>query len=1582
MREGLRSSAKLLAKTDDGESSPCQATVKMEVDSTEERGFNSAAESTPKLVASWTEKDILVSAPKEETEMNQIDGSRYEECGAGSDTDEDNVVKCANSRRKRTRIDHQGESKDDSVKRQKVKDEPIDGKLQVVGTVLRSRSGQKTERGQSNGGFVGKKTTRRGAFEEKRVNVEKEESGHFVGRYGYHLGNMKRKKLVRKRGRPPKSLKSEFQLKWGDVVREEIEQSADRESVKKLKRKRGRPPKSSKNHESQKKWGDLEKEGIGLSASQVSNQKPRRGRPPKSQGSDLFEKKKVEEEVNQSAGKESDQPEGRKNIKPKRGRFPKAQENDEYEKKRDEMEKERIDLSASHQTENEEIEKLNSSRGRLSKALGSDLSNKKGAEVEEEECDQSAGEMSDQPNNEWRENSKHKHGRPPKAQKNDGSVMKMFDMGNEETDQPACKEGDESYGEVRKKLKPNRGRPPKVNKGKMMHALRKNKSVKHNIHVMNHNVGNNSSLAGKGLGNEYNMRLLRARKITCSNDEKEGGETKQNVGEMGHGRSLRQAVRDKIVELLLGAGWEIQYRPRNGREYKDAVYVNPEGRTHWSITLAYRVLKKHYEDGKGDSNTCKSDFKFTPIPDEELSILTKVMKKVRSDKNKKKRKWSQEKGEKETEVVTRRKKWKLCKRKLGAVAGVNSKKLKGRTKLRSLHCRQNDLACTTGQETAVSVRGRKRLETHGRKRCALMVRNSQEGKESESDGYMLYSGKRTVLAWMIDLGTVRLDEKVHCLKQRKTRAVMKGRITTDGIRCDCCSKIFTIAEFEAHSGGKFSQPFKNIYLETGSSLLQCQLDSWLKQDDSSREGFHFIDIDGEDPNDDTCGICGDGGDLICCDGCPSTFHQSCLEIKKFPSGLWRCLYCLCKFCGMAGGNTFQRENDNASSLHALLTCRFCEEKYHQSCALVKDAISDDCDSSAFCGKKCQELYKRLQILFGVKHELDEGFSWTFVRRFDVGPDISLIEPHKVECNSKLAVALHIMDECFLPMVDHRSGVNLIRNIVYNFRSNFHRLNYSGFFTAILERGDDLIAAASIRIHGNHLAEMPFIGTRYTYRRQGMCRRLLTAIEMALCSLDVEKLVIPAVSELRETWTSVFGFKPIEDSSKKILRNMNMMVFPGVDMLQKPLLKHQFPEENMNPVQGLKPAELRELHTTEDATSSFVERSSARFDLKGSSETNVPFVGDVIGECAAAESGLLSDGCLNEPSDLTIQDKSKIKCNDNFGMISDNLDERDENVVSPLDSSCDANEQVAKITGQQNHPSASIILPSDNASKKELHVQSNQHIASEVECTLPAVSHIGSESANCLGESPHASSGDIETVSCEVKIEASNVEQNPGSVGEDSVHATAEIISSQFPDLASEHGVKVSKENAVLHESKTSNISYDVVKSISSEAHQRVQDVLNGHSAVLPLEQNFSSLCQSNGPDNHESKLSLAMDNSNCNDLCHVVASDISGEPNLHGFTSNALCMSTEVASSSCGDGVYDLKDVYAKTQNDALTVDGGLASDKAHMNTKLLKPSGSDLELDHASSSSSASGVALHCASGGSNSCGAPEVIILSNQAN
>lgn len=54
----------------------------------------------------------------------------------------------------------------------------------------------------------------------------------------------------------------------------------------------------------------------------------------------------------------------------------------------------------------------------------------------------------------------------------------------------------------------------------------------------------------------------------------------------------------------------------------------------------------------------------------------------------------------------------------------------------------------------------------------------------------------------------------------------------------------------------------------------------------------------------------------------------------------------------------------------------------------------------------------------------------------------------------------------------------------------------------------------------------------------------------LCSLDVEKLVIPAVSDLEETWTSAFGFEPLDMETQRTVKRLSLLVFPGVAMLQK------------------------------------------------------------------------------------------------------------------------------------------------------------------------------------------------------------------------------------------------------------------------------------------------------------------------------------------------------------------------------------------------------------------------------------------------
>ena len=45
---------------------------------------------------------------------------------------------------------------------------------------------------------------------------------------------------------------------------------------------------------------------------------------------------------------------------------------------------------------------------------------------------------------------------------------------------------------------------------------------------------------------------------------------------------------------------------------------------------------------------------------------------------------------------------------------------------------------------------------------------------------------------------------------------------------------------------------------------------------------------------DACGICGDGGSLMICDGCEGEFHMGCLQpaVKSVPEGHWECDECV------------------------------------------------------------------------------------------------------------------------------------------------------------------------------------------------------------------------------------------------------------------------------------------------------------------------------------------------------------------------------------------------------------------------------------------------------------------------------------------------------------------------------------------------------------------------------------------------------------------------------------------------------------------------------------------------------------------
>ncbi|KAF9604979.1 hypothetical protein IFM89_011672 [Coptis chinensis] len=708
----------------------------------------------------------------------------------------------------------------------------------------------------------------------------------------------------------------------------------------------------------------------------------------------------------------------------------------------------------------------------------------------------------------------------------------------------------------------------------------------------------------------------------------------------------KELIRDQIRKMVEDAGWKIEYRPRLYKDYSDAVYIDFAGTVYWSIIRAYNGIKSQWNNGDTDQKHFRDGFSFKPIPVEILEKLTRLTRKRKERDNK-----MGHKAEKRT---------KKAKGNSGNVSAENKhdKKSKGSSKdrdklnhlirhegksqrvrlekkglnlKRKVSVRRQTSTCKVdkvGNDMPKSpVVSHTHLLQGGKSKTqrgfTLLVRTSDQDMNSEGDPFFLYPGKRTVLSWLIDTETVPLSGKVKYMNKRRTRAMLDGKITRDGISCGCCSKIVTISEFETHAGSKLHQPCQNIFLENGIPLFQCLIDAWNKQEESERSGFYSIDISSDDPNDDTCGICGDGGDLICCDGCPSTFHQTCLGIQVLPRGDWHCLKCCCKFCKGIGCSSSQRVE---TAILRLLTCSLCEEKYHGSCLKESSTINVKTDRSftSFCGKKCRELFAQIQKLLGKKHVLEGGFSWTLLHRSDLKSDTSVSGlSQKAECNSKLALALSVMDECFLPITDQRSGVNLLHNVVYNRGSNFNRLNYSGFYTVTLEKGDEIISVASIRIHGTKFAEMPFVGTRHTYRRQGMWRRLLNAIESCLSSLKVEKLIIPAISELMDTWTLVFGFEPLEELYKHEVRSLNMIVFPGVDLLQKVLLKRSFVGGTSTDGSALKAIEVE---SDNHITAEVIGNSDTGPD-NVATDVAVSHANGIIDEVADANTESQVHGCL-------------------------------------------------------------------------------------------------------------------------------------------------------------------------------------------------------------------------------------------------------------------------------------------------------------------------------------------------------------------
>uniref|UniRef100_A0AAQ6A8X6 E3 ubiquitin-protein ligase TRIM33 n=1 Tax=Amphiprion ocellaris TaxID=80972 RepID=A0AAQ6A8X6_AMPOC len=93
----------------------------------------------------------------------------------------------------------------------------------------------------------------------------------------------------------------------------------------------------------------------------------------------------------------------------------------------------------------------------------------------------------------------------------------------------------------------------------------------------------------------------------------------------------------------------------------------------------------------------------------------------------------------------------------------------------------------------------------------------------------------------------------------------------------------TSSSTENSSSSKDGPPLTNGNLDKGTETKGSGVSA----------GTESLGGKDDDPNEDWCAVCINGGDLLCCDRCPKVFHMKCHvpTIKIFPKGDFLCTFC-------------------------------------------------------------------------------------------------------------------------------------------------------------------------------------------------------------------------------------------------------------------------------------------------------------------------------------------------------------------------------------------------------------------------------------------------------------------------------------------------------------------------------------------------------------------------------------------------------------------------------------------------------------------------------------------------------------------
>ncbi|CAL5207132.1 unnamed protein product [Lathyrus oleraceus] len=409
----------------------------------------------------------------------------------------------------------------------------------------------------------------------------------------------------------------------------------------------------------------------------------------------------------------------------------------------------------------------------------------------------------------------------------------------------------------------------------------------------------------------------------------------------------------------------------------------------------------------------------------------------------------------------------------------------------------------------------------------------------------------------------------------KGQRLLGGYKQGSGIVCSCCDIEISPSQFEAHAGmAARRQPYRHIYTSNGLTLHDIAL--------SLANGQNLTTGD----SDDMCAICGDGGDLILCNGCPRAFHAACLGLHTVPASGWHCLNCkdntddergvrpiMIRLTRVdkepeyeMGGCVVCRENDFSVDKfddRTVIICDQCEKEYHVGCLrnIGLCELEELPKEKWFCCDDCSRIYVALQTSVSAgadtiptrlseliirKHKERGLCTYGFMN--DIQWRILSGKSRYPEHLPLLSRAAAIFRECFDPIVAI-SGRDLIPVMVYG--RNISGQEFGGMYCIVLIVNSIVVSAGLLRIFGRNIAELPLVATSREYQGKGYFQVLFSCIERLLSSLNVEKLVLPAAGDAESIWTKKLGFhKMSEDQLSKYLREVQLTLFNKTSVLEK------------------------------------------------------------------------------------------------------------------------------------------------------------------------------------------------------------------------------------------------------------------------------------------------------------------------------------------------------------------------------------------------------------------------------------------------